>query len=62
MGLEPTTFGTTNRHSNRLNYILRVNRIAKVAYFLSNPKEISNYLKFPSSICFALSNIFKPLL
>jgi hypothetical protein len=24
MGLEPTTFGTTNRRSNQLNYILRV--------------------------------------
>lgn len=62
MGLEPTTFGTTNRHSNRLNYILHVNRNAKVACLVNIPKEISNYLKFPSSICFALSNIFKPLL
>ena len=28
MGLEPTTFGTTIRHSNRLSYIHRFDRKA----------------------------------
>lgn len=30
MGLEPTTFGTTIRHSNQLSYIHRMIRFSRI--------------------------------
>ena len=46
MGLEPTTFGTTIRRSNRLSYIHRVTvvrsyRDANVIYFFGPCKKIA---------------------
>ena len=40
MGLEPTTFGTTIRHSNRLSYIHRFDRKAGTSRIV--PAEIDS--------------------
>jgi hypothetical protein len=45
IGLEPTTFGTTIRRSNRLSYIHHVDNFgAKIVFYL---KMLQPYLQVP---------------
>lgn len=47
-GLEPPTFGTTNRRSNRLSYNLRLKICAKIDFVFANRQRQTsgNFKKF----------------